>query len=145
MQGCSAESRSSPESRMKYRYRILPLLILLTIITYLDRVLIAVAGPRMQEELGISPSRWGWVVGVFAIAYAAFEIPSGAWGDRVGPRRVLARIVLWWSAFTVFTGFASNYWTLLAIRFAFGAGEAGAYPNIAASISRWFPRVERAQ
>jgi MFS family permease len=130
---------------MKYRYRILPLLILLAIITYLDRVLIAVAGPRMQEELHISPDRWGWVVGVFAIAYAAFEIPSGAWGDRVGPRRVLTRIVLWWSAFTVFTGFASNYWTLLAIRFSFGAGEAGAYPNIAASISRWFPRVERGQ
>lgn len=130
---------------MKYRYRVLPLLILLTIITYLDRVLIAVAGPRMQQELQISPARWGWVVGVFAIAYAAFEIPSGAWGDRVGPRRVLTRIVLWWSAFTIFTGFASNYWVLLAVRFSFGAGEAGAYPNIAASISRWFPRVERGQ
>jgi ACS family glucarate transporter-like MFS transporter len=130
---------------VKYRHRVLPLLILLAIVTYLDRVLIAVAGPRMQEELRISPDRWGWVVGVFAIAYAVFEIPSGAWGDRVGPRRVLTRIVLWWSAFTVFTGFTSNYWMLLAVRFSFGAGEAGAYPNIAASISRWFPRIERGQ
>lgn len=112
---------------------------------YLDRVLIAVAGPRMQQELGISPDRWGWVVGIFAIAYAVFEIPSGAWGDRYGPRRVLTRIVIWWSAFTAITGLASNYWLLLAIRFSFGAGEAGAYPNVAASISRWFPKVARAQ
>jgi MFS transporter, ACS family, glucarate transporter len=130
---------------VKYRYRVALLLILLTVIVYLDRVLIAVAGPRMQQELGISPDRWGWVVGIFAIAYAAFEIPSGALGDRYGPRRVLTRIVLWWSAFTAFTGLASNFWLLLAIRFSFGAGEAGAYPNIAASIACWFPRVERAQ
>lgn len=130
---------------MKHRSRVLVLLVLLAVITYLDRVLIAVAGPRMQQELGISPDRWGWVVGIFAIAYAAFEIPSGALGDRYGPRRVLTRIVLWWSAFTVFTGFVSNYWVLLAVRFSFGAGEAGAYPNVAGSISRWFPKVERAQ
>jgi MFS family permease len=130
---------------VKYRYRVEALLVLLAIIVYLDRVLIAVAGPRMQQELDISPDRWGWVVGVFAIAYAAFEIPSGAWGDRYGPRRVLTRIVLWWSAFTALTGAVSNYWLLLAIRFAFGAGEAGAYPNVSASIARWFPRVERAR
>lgn len=130
---------------LRYRYRVVVLLLLLAVIVYLDRVSIAVAGPRMQQELGISPDRWGWVVGIFAIAYAAFEIPSGALGDRYGPRRVLTRIVLWWSAFTAFTGLASNYWLLLAIRFSFGAGEAGAYPNIAASISHWFPRVERAQ
>ena len=130
---------------LRYRYRVLVLLVLLAVIMYLDRVLIAVAGPRMQQELGITPDRWGWVVGIFAMAYAAFEIPSGVWGDRSGPRRVLTRIALWWSAFTAFTGLASNYWLLLGIRFSFGAGEAGAYPNIAASISRWFPRIERAQ
>jgi MFS family permease len=130
---------------VRYRYRVLVLLVLLAVIVLMDRALIAVAGPRMQQELGISPDRWGWVVGIFALAYAAFEIPSGVWGDRTGPRRVLTRIALWWSAFTAFTGLASNYWLLLAIRFSFGAGEAGAFPNIAASISRWFPRVERAQ
>jgi ACS family glucarate transporter-like MFS transporter len=130
---------------VKYRYRVLVLLVLLAVIMYLDRVLIAVAGPRMQQELGISPGSWGWVVGIFAVAYAVFEIPSGAWADRRGPRRVLTRIAIWWSAFTALTGLVSQYWLLLAIRFSFGAGEAGAYPNIAASISRWFPRVERAR
>ena len=66
-------------------------------------------------------------------------------GRSLRPATSPDAIVLWWSAFTAFTGLASNYWLLLAIRFSFGAGEAGAYPNIAASISRWFPRVERAQ
>jgi MFS family permease len=130
---------------MKYRHRVLTLLFLLSIITYIDRVCISVAGPRIQADLGITPDQWGWVVGVFAIAYAAFEIPSGAMGDRIGPRKVLTRIVLWWSAFTSLTGVAWNYFVLLPIRFLFGMGEAGAYPNSSASISRWFPMAERAR
>ena len=130
---------------MKYRYRVLALLFLLAIITYLDRVCISVAGPRIQEDLRIGPEAWGWVVGVFVIAYGAFDIPTGYLGDRIGPRRVLTRIVLWWSAFTSLTGLASNYPLLLLTRFCFGAGEAGAYPNSSVALSRWFPVTERAR
>ena len=130
---------------MRYRHRVLGLLSLLSIVTYLDRVCISVAGPRMQSDLDISPERWGWVVGAFTIAYAAFEIPSGAMGDRIGARKVLTRIVIWWSAFTSLTGMVSNYTLLLVVRFLFGAGEAGAYPNSSSSISRWFPTGERAR
>lgn len=130
---------------MPYRYRILSLLFLLSIITYLDRVCISVAGTRMQDELSISPEQWGWVVGAFTISYAAFEIPAGVWGDKYGPRNILTRIVLWWSAFTAMTGAASNFGVLLATRFFFGAGEAGAYPNISGMVSRWFPSHERAR
>jgi MFS transporter, ACS family, glucarate transporter len=97
----------------------------------------------MQDALGISPERWGWVTGVFTLAYAAFEIPSGMMGDRTGPRRVLTRIVLWWSAFTSLTGAVSNYVLLLIARFCFGVGEAGAYPNIGVAIARWFPLSAR--
>jgi sugar phosphate permease len=128
---------------MPHRYRVLSLLFLLSMITYLDRVCIAVAGPEMMKDLNLSATQWGWVVGIFALSYALFEIPSGALGDRIGPRKVLTRIVLWWSAFTSLTGVVSGYYTLLAMRFAFGAGEAGAYPNASASISRWFPVAER--
>ena len=130
---------------MKYRHRVLGFLCLLAAITYLDRVAISVAGPRIQESLSISPEMWGWVVGIFTVSYAIFEIPSGRMGDRTGARRVLTRIVLWWSAFTAFTGLTSNYYVLLVIRFCFGAGEAGALPNIAVSLSRWFPVIERAR
>jgi len=119
------------------------LLFLLAVITYLDRVCISVAGPRIQEYLRIGPQQWGWVVGVFAIAYAVFEIPGGWMADRFGPRIILTRIVLWWSVFTALTGAVSSYPLLLLTRFWFGAGEAGAFPNAAASIASWFPASER--
>jgi MFS family permease len=130
---------------MKHRHRVLLLLFFLSIVTYLDRVCLSVAGPRMQADLGISPERWGWVVGAFTLSYAIFEIPTGAMGDRVGARRVLTRIVIWWSAFTSLTGAVSNYVLMLVTRFLFGAGEAGAYPNASSAISRWFPVAERAR
>ena len=63
--------------------------------------------------------------------------------DRIGPRRVLTRIVAWWSVFTSLTGAVSSFFSLLVVRFAFGAGEAGAYPSSSSAISRWFPVVER--
>lgn len=129
----------------KYRHRVLILLFFLSIITYLDRVCISVAGPRMQEEMNISPQRWGWVVGAFTLSYAIFEIPAGALGDRIGTRRVLTRIVVWWSIFTSLTGMVKSFFMLLFTRFMFGAGEAGAYPNASSSISRWFPTAERAR
>jgi MFS family permease len=103
-----------------------------------------VAGPRIQEELGIPPDQWGWVLGAFILAYGAFEIPTGALGDRFGRRGVLTRIVLWWSSFTILTGTASGFVPLVIIRFLFGAGEAGAYPNMAGVVSRWFKVNERA-
>jgi MFS family permease len=130
---------------MKYQHRVLGMLSLLAIITYLDRVCIAVAGPRMQDALHISPEAWGWVTSVFFLSYSAFEIPTGALGDRIGPRRVLTRIVVWWSAFTTLTGMVSNYSVLLLVRFCFGAGEAGAYPNASTVIGRWMPVTKRAR
>src|SRR5512147_2464964 len=107
---------------MRYRYRVLVMLFLLSIITYLDRLCISVAGPRMQSDLGLSPEQWGWVVGAFTLSYALFEIPSGALGDRVGQRKLLTRIVIWWSVFTSLTGTVSSFFVLLGTRFLFGAG-----------------------
>ena len=130
---------------MKHQHRVLGMLALLSVITYLDRVCIAVAGPRMQDSLHISPQAWGWVTSAFFLSYSAFEIPTGALGDRIGPRRVLTRIVLWWSAFTSLTGAVSSYSLLLLVRFCFGMGEAGAYPNASTVIARWIPPRRRAR
>ena len=129
---------------MRYRHRVTGFLVLLFAITYIDRVCISVAGPRIQEDLGIDPVGWGWVTAMFTLAYGIFEIPTGALGDRTGPRRVLTRVVLWWSAFTSLTGAVSSYSLLLVTRFCFGAGEAGAFPNASIVISRWFPASQRA-
>ena len=116
---------------------------LLAVVTYLDRICIAAAAPFIMEDLHLTVLQMSAVFSAFTLAYSLFEIPSGWLGDVRGPRRVLTRIVLWWSAFTMLTGAARGFQSLMAIRFLFGAGEAGAFPNIARSFSRWFPRIER--
>jgi MFS family permease len=117
--------------------------VLLAAITYLDRVCISVTAPAMRRDLGLSAVEMSFVFSAFTLAYAMFEIPTGRWGDRVGTRRVLLRIVAWWSTFTIATGAAFSYTSLLVTRFLFGAGEAGAWPNVAITFSRWFPQRER--
>src|SRR5260370_32528030 len=125
------------------RGRVLAFAFLLAVVTYLDRICISAAAPFIMEDLHLSVLQMSAVFSAFTLAYSLFEIPSGWLGDVKGPRRVLTRIVLWWSAFTMMTGAARGFQSLLTIRFFFGAGEAGAFPNIARSFSRWFPRVER--
>ena len=127
---------------MLHRYRVLAFLFGLSIITYLDRVCMNVVSKYVKADLGLNNAQLGWILGAFSLAYALFEIPTGVLGDRIGPRRVLARVVLWWSVFTALTGTAFNFVYLLIVRFLFGIGEAGAFPNASIVISRWFPAVE---
>lgn len=127
---------------MKHRYRVLAGLFLLSTITYLDRVCMNVVSKYVKTDLNLDNQQFGYILGAFSLAYALFEIPTGALGDQIGPRRVLTRVVLWWSGFTVLTGTAVNFLYLLVVRFLFGAGEAGAYPNASIVIARWFPAVE---
>jgi MFS family permease len=115
----------------------------LAVVTYLDRVCIATAAPFIMSDLGLSLVEMGYVFSAFTLAYSLFEVPSGWLGDRLGPRRVLTRIVLWWSAFTMLTGAAQGLRSLVVIRFLFGAGEAGAFPNAVRSFAAWFPARER--
>src|SRR5947207_637376 len=105
--------------------------IALAVITYLDRVCISQAAPLMQEELGLTKTQMGYAFGAFGWAYALFEIPGGWLGDRIGPRKVLMRVVSMWSLFTAFTGWVWNLVSLIVCRFLFGIGEAGCFPNIA--------------
>src|SRR5437667_905336 len=125
------------------RRRVLTFAFLLAVVTYLDRICISAAAPFIMEDLGLTVVQMSVVFSAFTLAYSLFEIPSGWLGDVRGPRRVLTRIVLWWSAFTMLTAAARGFASLLAIRFLFGAGEAGAFPNVARSFSRWFPQRER--
>ena len=125
------------------RYRASTFLFLLAGVTYLDRVCISTLAPEISRDLGLSKLQMSFVFSSFAVAYAAFEIVSAWWGEKIGARRVLTRIVVWWSAFTMATAGAWNYFSLLVIRFLFGAGEAGAWPNAALAFSRWIPLRER--
>ncbi|PJI89330.1 MFS transporter [Sphingomonas koreensis] len=130
---------------MKKRHAVLGLLAALSVITFIDRMAIAVTGPAIQKDLGLTPSQWGWVLGAYTFAYAVFEVPSGAIGDRFGYRKELTRITVWWSFFTAITAACVSFWQLTAARFLFGLGAAGAYPNMSGVLYRWFPKRERAR
>jgi MFS family permease len=125
------------------RFTLVRFAFALAMITFLDRVCIAAAASSIREELGLTAIQLGWVFSAFTFAYAAFEIPSGWLGDTIGARKVLTRIVLWWSAFTMATGVAWNFASLVTFRFLFGVGEAGAFPNTSRSFSQWIPVRER--
>lgn len=130
---------------MKKRHIVLGLLGALSVITFLDRMAISVTGPAIQRDLAITPDQWGWVLGSYVAAYALFEIPSGAMGDRHGYRNELTRITLWWSIFTAAVAACRNFWQLTSARFLFGMGAAGAYPNMTGVLYKWVPRSERAR
>src|SRR4029453_5515748 len=125
------------------RYRVVALATSLGMITYLDRACIATLAPGIMRDLGLSTIQMGYAFTVFQLAYALFEIPTAWWADRKGTRAVLSRIVLWWSGLTAATGAAFSYPVLLAVRFLFGMGEAGAWPCVARTFSRWIPVRER--
>jgi len=133
----------------RIRYRVLAMACVLSMVTYLDRVCLGAAAPSIATELSLnSVAELKWAFTAFTIAYAIFEIPSGWLGDRLGPRSTLIRIVLLWSLFTGLTGVVGlkigtitlgGLGTLIVLRFLFGAGEAGAYPNITRALHNWFP------
>ena len=121
---------------------ILAMLVILGVVTFLDRINISVAGSSIMKDLNLSAAEWGWVQSAFILSYGLMQIPMGAYGDRHGHRKVLTQIVLWWSLFTAFTGVAGGLASLLIIRFMFGVGEAGSSPCSTGVISRWFEKNE---
>ncbi len=138
----TTESSPGSNSNFPYRYRVIVFLCSLAALTYLDRICISLVGVRMKEDLHLDNVQFGWVLASFSLAYALFEIPSGVLGDRIGARSVLIRIVIWWSLFTIITGFVNGFFLLLLVRFLFGMGESGTYPNSLIVVSRWFPVKE---
>ena len=127
------------------RHRVVATSFALALVLYLDRAALSVLAPAIRKELGIGPMAMGWVFSAFVVGYALFHVPAGWLGDRFGARRVLAAIVVLWSAFTCLTAAAWNLPSLLVIRFLFGAAEAGAAPNISRAFAQWIPFSERAR
>src|SRR5262245_9037839 len=149
----STPTGTALEQPTRVRYGVLGFACALSMITYLDRVCFGTVAPYIQGEFGLTETQKGILFSAFALAYAAFEVPSGWLGDRFGPKRTLIRIVLAWSLFTFMTGLifppqgegtmlfglSLSFLALVLVRFLFGAGEAGAYPNIARAFHNWFP------
>jgi MFS family permease len=125
------------------RHWVVVFALTVAVICYTDRVIIAQAASLIRSDFGLTEVQMGWVFAVFSWAYTLFEVPGGWMGDRWGARRVLLRVVTWWSAFTAATGWMWNYVSLLLCRFLFGAGEAGCFPNLAKAFTTWLPGDER--
>src|SRR4051794_1905317 len=127
------------------RHLVLVFAATLSVITFVDRVCISKFSRNIQSDLQLSDVQMGWVFAAFAWAYALFEIPGGWLGDKIGPRKVLMRVVMMWSFFTAATGWAWNLASLLVTRFLFGAGGAGCFPNLAKMFTNWLPCRERSR
>ncbi len=134
---------SSSSRPTRVRYGVIGLALGLAMVTYLDRACIAALAPDIMRDLHLSKEEMSWVYSAFAASYAIFEIPTAWWADRQGTRRVLTRIVLWWSAFTMATAAAFSHLSLVITRFLFGIGEAGAWPCVARTFSHWVPLAQR--
>jgi D-galactonate transporter len=117
---------------------------LATAINYIDRANLGAAAPYITREFGLSPTTMGAIFGAFSWTYAAMQMPSGWFIDRVGPRVAYALAVVWWSMFTAASALARGAVSLFGFRLLLGAGEAPAYPSNAKVVSEWFPASERA-
>ena len=141
-----SSEKTGPASAVRpsrVRYGVVGFCFALAMITYIDRACMGVLATPIREELGLSMQQMAYVFSAFTIAYALFEVPSAWWGEKIGARRVMARIVCWWSIFTGLTAAVSGFKSLWLVRFLFGAGEAGAWPNATRVFSRWIPSSER--
>ena len=130
-------------STVEVRHVILFVVCLMYFVAYVDRVNIAIAGPLMRRDLGLTPIQLGLIFSVFAYPYAAMQIAGGWAADRFGPRLVLAALSLLWAAATILTGFSWSVGSLLAFRLLVGVGEGGAFPSATRAFTWWLPVRER--
>lgn len=128
----------------KVTRRIIPLLFLLYIISYLDRANVGYAALEMNEALGLTSKMFGLVTGIFFIGYFLFEVPSNILMQKFGARVWITRILFTWGIISMATGFAQNATQLYIIRFLLGIAEAGLFPGIILYLTYWFRAKERA-
>jgi ACS family glucarate transporter-like MFS transporter len=130
----------------RIRWRIVTLLLAISVVTYIDRVNISVTARQMMPALGLTDVQMGQVFSAFFLGYALFQVPGGWFGDRFGPKRVLFVAILWWSLFTACTAISATlplaglfgiFGSLLAVRFLIGVGESMALPNFNRTVANW--------
>ncbi|SMG57106.1 MFS transporter [Paraburkholderia susongensis] len=127
------------------RHRLLAMLFVTVVITYLDRSNLSIAATAIGQDLQLDPAQMGLVFSAFGWSYALLQIPGGILVDRTRPRLLLALIIGLWSLATLLQGFASAFAMLLSLRVLLGALEAPAYPTLNRVVTTWFPDNERAR
>src|SRR4029077_11845322 len=124
----------------KLKIRILPFILLLYIVSFLDRINISFAKLTMDQDLAITSHQFGLAVGIFFIGYSLFEIPSNLLLHKIGARIWLARILIIWGLVSTLTGLVQNVQQLYLARFLLGWAEAGYFPGIILYLTYWFRR-----
>ena len=138
--------RSLPARTLrKVAIRIVPFLMAMYFVNYLDRTNLGIAKNDISEHLQLSATMFGLASGIFFIGYVLVEVPSNLALNRFGARRWLARIAVSWGIVAIAIGFAPNAATLLVLRFLLGVAEAGLFPGVIYYLSLWFPRDHRAR
>jgi ACS family tartrate transporter-like MFS transporter len=136
---------SAADLARKLRRHLLPLLFLLYVVAYLDRINVGFAALDMNRELGLSSEQYGFLSGIFFCGYFLFELPSNLILHRTGARRWIARILLSWGVVAMLTGFVQSAAQLYIARFLLGVAEAGFFPGLLYYLSYWFPQRQQAQ
>ena len=129
----------------KLRMRIIPFVLVLYIISFLDRINISFAALTMNKELAITSKQFGWVAGIFFFGYFLFEIPSNLMLHKIGARIWIACILITWGFLATLTGLVHSVHQLYLVRFLLGLAEAGYFPGIALYLTYWFRQREQAQ
>ncbi len=127
----------------KAAWRLLPVMGLMYVVSYLDRTNIAFAALTMNQELGFSPEVYGFGSGIFFWGYFVFEIPSNLMLEKVGARAWMCRIMVSWGVLAMATAFVSGATSFYVVRFLLGAAEAGLYPGMILYMTYWFPSATR--
>lgn len=133
----------APFQPTRVRYSVIFASMLMAILLYLDRFCIGIAEPFIRQDLGLSKIQMGIFMSAFFWPYALAQIPSGWLADRFGARKMMTIYILTWSFFTAMMGLATGFIMLVAMRAAYGLGQAGAYPTSSSIVSRWIPLLGR--
>src|SRR3954467_11248522 len=141
------ELTHSPQRQVtrKVVTRLMPALLALYVIAYLDRVNVTFAQDRLEEDLNFSGAVYGFGAGIFFIGYFLLEVPSNLALHRFGARKWMARIMITWGLISACTMFVQGPLSFYTVRFLRGVAEAGFFPGMILSLSYWFPARERAK
>jgi MFS transporter, ACS family, tartrate transporter len=129
----------------KVAWRLLPLIVVIYFVAYIDRTNVGFAAISMNRDLGFSAYLYGWGAGIFFLGYALFEVPSNVILHRVGARVWIARIMVTWGIVSGCMAFVSGPVSFLVIRFLLGVAEAGFFPGVLLYFTYWFPSIYRAR
>jgi MFS family permease len=141
----AGESALLQEGTRRAAWRLIPFLIFLFILAWIDRVNVGFAKLSMLSDLKFSETVYGLGAGIFFIGYFLFEVPSNLLLEKIGAKKTLARITILWGMASIAMAWVRSEWAFYALRFLLGIFEAGFFPGVVLYLTYWFPAERRSQ